>query len=101
MISDYCTHNDCIVLTYLFGSYARKAAGPLSDYDITFLLHGTVTADERYRWMHELSQLLGGSPVDLIILNTAPVELCYHIIAKGQRIYERDLFPVWSLRLTP
>lgn len=91
LISDYCARNDRIVLAYLFGSHARKAAGPLSDYDIAFLIHGTVTADERHRWTHELSQLLGGNPVDLIILNTAPVELRYHIIANGQRIYERDL----------
>lgn len=91
LLSDYCAGNDRIALAYLFGSQARNASGPLSDYDIAFLVRGAVTADERYRWMHELSQLLGGNPVDLVILNTAPVELRYHIIANGQRIYERDI----------
>ncbi len=68
----------------------RGIVGPLSDYDVAFLLDGTVVPAERYRLAHEIGQLLGGCGVDLVILNTAPVELCYHVIAQGRRVYERD-----------
>jgi len=90
-LSDYCARNHRIILAYLFGSQARKATGVLSDYDIAFLTNGPVSTDERYRWVHELSQFLEGRPVDLVILNTAPIELRYHIIAEGKRVYERDI----------
>ncbi|MGC8786279.1 MAG: type VII toxin-antitoxin system MntA family adenylyltransferase antitoxin [Anaerolineae bacterium] len=91
LLSDYCARNGRVILAYLFGSQVRGAAGVLSDYDIAFVMNGTVSADERYRLVHELSQLLRGRPIDLVILNTAPVELRYHVIAQGQRVYERDL----------
>jgi len=91
LLSDYCGQDERIVLAYLFGSQARGRIGPTSDYDVAFLVDGAVTHNERYRWAHELSQLLGGQPVDLVILNTAPVELRYNVIAEGRRVYEQDV----------
>ena len=98
LLSDYCGQDERIVLAYLFGSQARRRIGPTSDYDVAFLVDGAVTHNERYRWAHELSQLpvcpsgrLGGQPVDLVILNTAPVELRYNVIAEGRRVYEQDV----------
>ena len=91
LLSDYCTQDERIVLAYLFGSQARGRIGPTSNYDVAFLVDGAVTHDERYRWAHKLSQLLRGRPVDLVILNTAPVELRYNVIAEGRRVYEQDV----------
>ncbi len=91
LLSDYRTQNERIILAYLFGSQARRTAGPISDYDVALLVDGVVTQAERYRWAHEFGQLLGERPVDLVILNTAPVELRHNVIAKGSRIYERDM----------
>jgi len=91
LLSDYCGQDERIVLAYLFGSQARGRIGPTSDYDVAFLVDGAVTHNERYRWAHELSQLVGRQPVDLVILNTAPVELRYNVIAEGRRVYEQDV----------
>jgi len=91
LLSDYCAQDERIVLAYLFGSQARGRIGPTSDYDVAFLVDGAVTHNERYRWAHELSQLVGRQPVDLVILNTAPVELRYNVIAEGRRVYEQDV----------
>jgi hypothetical protein len=55
------------------------------------LIDGAVTCDERYRRAHEISQLLRGQTVDLLILNSAPVELRYNVIVEGHRAYERDV----------
>jgi predicted nucleotidyltransferase len=89
-LSEYCAQDRRIRLAYLFGSRVRGAVGPLSDYDVAFLVDGTMVPAERYHLAHEIGMLLGGGSVDLVILNTAPVELCYHIIAQGRRVYERD-----------
>jgi len=91
LLSEYCAQDSRILLAYLFGSQVRGIVGPLSDYDVAFLLDGTMAPAERYRLAHEIGQLLGGCAVDLVILNAAPVELCYHIIAQGRRVYERDV----------
>jgi len=91
LLSDYCAQNERIILAYLFGSQARGTAGPISDYDVALLVDGVVTPAERYRWTHGLGQLLRGQPVDLVILNTVPVELRYNVIAEGSRVYERDV----------
>ena len=91
LLSDYCAQDERIILAYLFGSRVWGTVGPISDYDAAFLANGAVTYGERCRWTHEISQLLGDSRVDLVILNTAPVELRYNIIAEGCRFYERDV----------
>jgi predicted nucleotidyltransferase len=91
LLSAYCAQDTRIALAYLFGSQARGTVGPLSDYDVALLIDGAVTCDERYRRAHEISQLLLGQTVDLLILNSAPVELRYNVIVEGHRAYERDV----------
>jgi len=91
LLHAYCAQDERIALAYLFGSQARGTAGPLSDYDVALLIDGIVTCAERYRRAHEISQLLRGQPVDLVILNSAPVELRYNVIVEGRRVYERDV----------
>ena len=90
LLSEYCAQDSRILLAYLFGSQVQGNVGRLSDSDIALLLDEPAVPAERYRRAHEIGQLLGRCPVDLIVLNTAPVELRYHVIAQGQRIYERD-----------
>ena len=43
------------------------------------------------RWLaHELGCALGTDRIDVVILNRAPIELEYAVIAQGRPIYQRD-----------
>jgi predicted nucleotidyltransferase len=87
-----------VSLAYLFGSRARGEAGPRSDYDFAVLLNWAPELLARRgeilsRLTHELVCLLGVGPgqLDLVILNRAPVELAYAVIAEGKIVFERDV----------
>jgi len=87
----YLTAQDDVALAYLFGSRADGQAAPESDYDIAVLTRPTMPPARRYQMASELSTVLGGTPVDLVVLNRAPVELAYAIVAEGRRLLERDV----------
>ncbi len=78
-------------LAYLFGSQVEGQTGPLSDYDFGVLIDDIQAAPAvRARLAHELGRILGTCDVDVVILNRAPIELAYAIIAQGKLVYERD-----------
>lgn len=79
-----------ITLVYLFGSRAQGAAGPQSDCDVAILFLKEPPASGRYALEHRLGGLLGAGRVDLVVLNRAPVELQYNVIATGRLVYETD-----------
>lgn len=79
-----------ILLVYLFGSQALGQGGPLSDYDVAVLFSEEPPAQERYALQHRLTMLLDAGLVDLVVLNRAPVELQYGVIAAGRLVYEAD-----------
>jgi predicted nucleotidyltransferase len=81
-----------IHLVYLFGSQVEGRLGPMSDYDVGVLIDRT--EDERQvhaRLTHELARALGTDQVDVVLLNRAPIELAYAIIAQGRMLYQRDV----------
>jgi predicted nucleotidyltransferase len=81
-----------IELVYLFGSRASGETGPISDYDFGVLIQRD--ADRRQvvaRFAHALAQSLGANRIDVVTLNTAPIELAYAVIAQGFVLYECDL----------
>ncbi len=87
-----------VTLAYLFGSQARGEAGSQSDYDFGVVLSWgkavlSRRGEIRARLAHELAVTLAvpGDCIDLIILNRAPVELAYAVIAERRIIYERDV----------
>ncbi len=85
------THKE-ISLIYLFGSRVDGHLGPMSDYDLGVLIDRDV--DERQvqvRLAHDLACALGTDRVDLLLLNRAPIELAYAIIAQGEILFQRDL----------
>ena len=72
-------------LVYLFGSRVSGEIGPLSDTDLGVLLEREApVARMRAQLAHLFSAALDGSPVDVIILNRAPIELAYAVIAQGK-----------------
>ena len=78
-------------LVYLFGSQVRGETGPLSDVDLGVLLApGEPVARNREQLAPLFSAALEGAPVDLIILNQAPIELAYAVIAQGKFLYQRE-----------
>lgn len=79
-------------LVYLFGSQVEGSPGPMSDYDLGVLLDPT--ADGRpiqARLAHELACALQTERVDVVLLNGAPMELAYAVIAQGKVLFERDV----------
>jgi len=81
-----------VELVYLFGSQATGTAGPGSDYDFGVL----VARDVDPRTMaasvsRVLGEAVGPAQVDTVVLNEAPVELAYAVIAQGQVLYERSV----------
>jgi predicted nucleotidyltransferase len=78
-----------VVLAYLFGSRARGRAGAQSDYDIAVLASHAVSLAQRLELASRLSATLGGAAVDLVLLNEAPVDLAYAVLAEGQLLFER------------
>lgn len=84
--------NDGIVCVYLFGSVARGTAGPGSDLDVAVLYENPPT-----RTLEGSGVGLGGEleaviglPVDLVVLNRAPVDLVHRVLRDGILLVERD-----------
>jgi predicted nucleotidyltransferase len=79
-------------LAYLFGSQVEGDVGPTSDYDLGVLLDHTASWPQiRVQLSHSLTHVLNTERIDLVLLNEAPVELAYAIIARGKVLYQRDV----------
>jgi predicted nucleotidyltransferase len=80
-----------ISLVYLFGSRVAGQIGPLSDYDLAILLDSLENKhDLQAGFQHAASLALKSDQVDVVVLNQAPIELAYHIIADGKILYQRE-----------
>ena len=77
-----------IKLAYLFGSRADGEEGPISDYDIAVLYSKPCLPNLRYQLAYKLTTILMTDQVDLVVLNYAPPELRYAVIASGTILYE-------------
>jgi len=91
-LQDILTRLEEISLVYLFGSHVEGQLGPMSDYDFGVVIDRA--ADERQvqaRLTHELARALQTDRVDMVVLNRAPIELAYTVIAQGKVLYQRDV----------
>jgi predicted nucleotidyltransferase len=80
-----------VLLVYVFGSQARGDTGPGSDLDVGVLVTRDASiASLRMELTHILSKFSGEIPLDVIILNQAPLELAYSVISGGHLVYERS-----------
>jgi len=82
---------DNILLAYIFGSQLKGKTGPLSDYDFAVFLSQKPSSQFKYKLKNKLVNVLDPGQVDLIILNDAPIELKYKVIATGKVIYQKNL----------
>lgn len=81
-----------IAAAYLFGSVARGTAGPRSDVDVGILYEEDppLTLEGLgLRLEGDLESLLG-KPVQLIVLNHAPVDLAIRVLRDGKLLVDRD-----------
>jgi len=83
-----------IISAYLFGSRARGDHSLMSDYDFAVQLKDNVSeadaTDIQGRLSLDLSHELRGKPVDVVILNYAPILLKYQCLSRGKLIYSSD-----------
>ncbi len=81
-----------IQLAYLFGSRVTGDVGALSDYDVAVLLDCAADGPAvRSQLAYEIARRLDSDRVDVVLLNHAPIELAYAVIAGGHVLYQRDL----------
>lgn len=84
------THPEGVVCAYLFGSAARGTARATSDVDLAVLLEHdppATLAGSGLRLGGELEQHLG-RPVDLVLLNRAPVDLVHRVLRDGIIVFD-------------
>ena len=81
-----------IVCAYLFGSYARGDERRDSDLDVAVLLaqEPRPTLDGLQTDLCDALAEAAGKPVDLIVLNRAPVDLVHRVLRDGILLLERD-----------
>ena len=81
-----------VVCVYLFGSEARGDAGARSDTDVAILLKEDpprTLAGLQFETAGDLERHLGRE-VDLVVLNTAPVDFAMRVLRDGQLLVDRD-----------
>jgi uncharacterized protein len=81
-----------VAAVYLFGSTARGAARPGSDVDVAVLFDAPPSptlSGPRLVIEGDLERALG-APVDLVVLNDAPVDLRARVLRDGALLIDRD-----------
>ena len=92
LVSFFERHPRDAAAVYLFGSYARHAAGETSDADVAVLFRATPasTLDAGPLDLEADLERVLQRPVDLIVLNRAPVDLRSRVLREGRLILDGD-----------
>ena len=91
-IVDHFSSRTDVAAVYLFGSAARRTARADSDVDVAVLFHTSpprTLHGPRLAIEGELERALG-APVDLVVLNDAPVDLRTRVLREGRLLLEAD-----------
>jgi predicted nucleotidyltransferase len=81
-----------LAAAYLFGSFGRGEPRAASDVDVGLLYSHSPSPtlnDQPFLAAAELEKLLG-RPVDLVVLNTAPVDLVHRVLRDGVLVVQPD-----------
>jgi predicted nucleotidyltransferase len=79
-----------VIAAYLFGSRARGEATEGSDLDVAVLVGGPFGLLERERLADRLAAASGVAEVDVVVLDTAPLELRGRVVREGRLLYSSD-----------
>jgi len=92
LVDFFDTHSENAAAVYLFGSAARGTAGAASDVDVAILFREPLarTFDAQpFDLAADLERHLGQA-VDVVVLNSAPVDLRIRVLRDGHLIVDRD-----------
>ncbi len=92
-VADYLAGRDDVVAAYLFGSAAEGVAHRRSDLDIALLLPQAMEPRQRQEVRLEVIAALEKRtrrPVDVVILNDAPLLLRFQVLKHGKVLVDRD-----------
>jgi predicted nucleotidyltransferase len=88
------TRDPDIDAVYMFGSYARKRANPLSDIDIGILLNENVPPGSyfarRLQYMAQCAGVLRTDRVEVVLLNEVSAHLAHEVISCRTILFERN-----------
>jgi len=81
-----------VVAVYLFGSRARETATPKSDVDVAILYTEppALSLEELPLDIEAGLERVLGLPVQVVVLNRAPVDLAHRILRDGKLLLDRD-----------
>lgn len=88
----FATRADGIVAVYLYGSQARDTATPASDVDLGILYAASPPASFEGLPLDleaEIERLVR-RPVQIVVLNRAPVDLIQRVLRDGHLLVDRD-----------
>jgi predicted nucleotidyltransferase len=91
-VTDVLASRADVVAVYLFGSIARGDSTPGSDIDVAVLFNPPPAAtldSPRFAVEGDLERMLE-RPVDLVVLNDAPVDLRIRVLRDGCVLVDRD-----------
>ena len=94
MLINFLNKQKFVSFAYLFGSHARRKAGPLSDVDIAVYLN-----TKSQKKMHEnelflinsIRDILETDEFDVVILNNLDNVFCFNVIKEGVTIKSSSL----------
>lgn len=79
-----------VVVAYLFGSRAAGTHADASDADVAVLLNGSLGLLDQEALADSLARVLGVPGVDLIVLDTASLELQGRVVQEGRVLFSAD-----------
>ncbi len=83
-----------VIAAYIYGSVARGTVLPTSDVDVALVLRQSLPPYERFQLElaieAEIEDATGLSPIDVRVINDAPIRVRGRIIRDGILVYEGD-----------
>jgi predicted nucleotidyltransferase len=82
--------NPRVSSVYIFGSQGTGTARPDSDVDIAIRTTEPLALRDELMLVADLTDALGRSDIDLVLLDRATPVLRYEVVVRGRRLFARD-----------
>lgn len=89
-LNNYFKTNKNIVAVFLFGSFGTDYEQPNSDIDLAILYKNNPTLYDELEIECQLSRFFERDDIDVINLNTAPIDICHEVLYTGDLLYCSD-----------